>query len=77
MITHWRSNFANSSLPFVFVLLAPDEKANAVADIRTAQLDALRSDYIELQFNFNSISFELIRHICDQPAADGGGQRDG
>ena len=41
MITHWRSNFANSSLPFVFVLLAPDEKANAVADIRTAQLAAL------------------------------------
>ena len=47
MITHWRSNFANSSLPFVFVLLAPDEKANAVADIRTAQLAALRSDSIQ------------------------------
>ena len=41
MITHWRSNFANGSLPFVFVLLAPDEKANAVADIRAAQLAAL------------------------------------
>ena len=61
MITHWRSNFANSSLPFVFVLLAPDEKANAVADIRTAQLAALRSDLIQfLKFDFIRINSSYL-----------------
>jgi hypothetical protein len=41
MITHWRSAFGNASLPFVFVLLAPDQKANAVADIRWGQMRSL------------------------------------
>ena len=42
MIRGWRRAFRRPLLPFVFVLLAPDQKANAVADIRMAQLHALR-----------------------------------
>ena len=41
MIKHWKAAFGNASLPFAFVLLAPDQKQNAVADIRWAQLTAL------------------------------------
>ena len=41
MISSWREAFGNPELPFVFVMLAPDQKANAVADIRQAQLAAL------------------------------------
>ena len=41
MIRHWRSAFGNDTLPFSFVLLAPDQKENAVADIRYGQLGAL------------------------------------
>jgi hypothetical protein len=41
MIRHWRDNFGNDTLPFSFVLLAPDQKENAVADIRYGQLAAL------------------------------------
>ena len=41
MIRHWRLAFGNDTLPFSFVLLAPDQKENAVADIRYGQLGAL------------------------------------
>lgn len=41
MIKHWRLAFGNASMPFATVLLAPDQKANAVADIRWGQLQAV------------------------------------
>lgn len=45
MIKSWRAAFgdAGSALPFVTVILAPDQKANAVADIRQAQLAVHRN----------------------------------
>ena len=46
MIRHWRSAFGNHTLPFIFVLLAPDQKENAVADIRYGQLAALNLSHV-------------------------------
>ena len=38
MIRTWRAAFKDALLPFVTVILAPDQKANAVAGIRQAQV---------------------------------------